>query len=90
LTKKFYYESYHFIAISVYATPKNSVELVARPDTKAKNANYVSNRTPLVEAAFITLPTGSVQPGGWVRKYLELQREPPTRLNSDSHEIKIP
>jgi len=64
-----------FIATAVAAFPKSSVEMVSRPDTKAKNANYVSNRVPLVEAAFIKLPVGSVQPGGWVRKYLELQRD---------------
>ena len=49
--------------------------MVDRPDTQSTNANYVSYRAPLRPLNFIKLPVGSIQPEGWVKKYLELQRE---------------
>ena len=48
---------------------------VDRPDTSVRNVNYVSGRNPLVTRSFIKLPVGSVRPEGWVRCYLELQRD---------------
>ena len=32
----------------------------------ANNINYVSNRPPLAENAYIQLPLGSIQPKGWL------------------------
>lgn len=52
-----------------------SATLMPRPCTQEKNANYVSNQLPLKPQHFIKLPIGSIQPQGWVRRYLELQRE---------------
>ena len=54
---------------------RQEVRMVARPDTAVKNASYVSNREPLLPQSFIKLPVGDVQPEGWLRKYLLLQRE---------------
>ena len=51
------------------------VTLVDRPDISQTNVNYVSDRAPLRPLNFIKLPVGDVQPEGWVRKYLELQRD---------------
>ena len=56
-------------------TANESVRVVDRPDTQSTNANYVSYRAPLRPLNFIKLPVGSIQPEGWVKKYLELQRE---------------
>jgi len=51
------------------------VTLVAGPDVTQTNRYYVSNRAPLLPSQFISLPTGSVEPRGWVREYLQRQRE---------------
>jgi hypothetical protein len=52
-----------------------AVTIVHRPPTTSSNTSYIGNRTPLLPLYFIKLPVGTIQPGGWVRKYLELQRD---------------
>jgi len=46
-----------------------------RPLTDQTNVNYLSNRKPLQPLRFIKLPVTAIKPAGWLRKYLELQRD---------------
>ncbi|HUZ58590.1 MAG TPA: beta-L-arabinofuranosidase domain-containing protein [Hanamia sp.] len=48
---------------------------VNRPATTSINSYYVSNKKPLEPLVFIKLPVGTIKPGGWILKYLELQRD---------------
>jgi len=51
-----------------------TIAIVAHPLT-GEQANYVAFRAPLQTAPLLKLPVGNVQPKGWLRKYLELQKE---------------
>ncbi|ANI90062.1 hypothetical protein A9P82_12675 [Arachidicoccus ginsenosidimutans] len=52
-----------------------SVRSVASPPLNASNDFYTSNKNPLQPLHFIKLPIGSIQPQGWLLKYLHLQRD---------------
>ncbi len=49
--------------------------IVARPSTVISNSFYIGNKAPLQPLYFIKLPVGSIKPGGWILKYLQLQRD---------------
>lgn len=48
--------------------------IVDRPETGQTNDHYISNRAPLKPSAFIKLPIGSIEPGGWLGEYLIRQK----------------
>lgn len=53
----------------------NTVTVVETPNREATSVNYTNFRAPLQQAPLLKLPVGKVQPKGWLRKYLELQRD---------------
>jgi hypothetical protein len=50
-------------------------ESVTKPATHVANSHYVSNKAPLLPNYFIKLPLTAIQPGGWLKKAMELQRD---------------
>ena len=53
---------------------QNSVTVTDKPAV-GTNTNYPGFKAPLQSAPLIKLPVGKVQPKGWLRKYLELQKD---------------
>jgi len=51
------------------------IHIVERPNTELKNDFYIGNRPPLLPSPLIKLPVGAIEPKGWVRRQLELQRD---------------
>jgi len=67
-------------ATSSYAEKHNASEtidvtVVSRPDRSVVTTNYVNSKAPLLPAFYLKLPIGSIHPEGWVKRYLELQRD---------------
>lgn len=56
-------------------TAGQNITELTKPDNTATNQFYVSNRKPLQQLYFIKLPVGAIQPKGWLKKYLQLQRD---------------
>ena len=54
---------------------QTTISVVERPSREQTNVNYPSFREPLQKVPLLKLPVGKVQPKGWLRKYLELQRD---------------
>lgn len=71
--KNFFWIALAFLAITTDAQIK--VDVVKLTSTDQANIHYIGNKSPLRPLHFIKLPVGSIQPKGWVLKYLELQRD---------------
>ena len=56
------------------ASAQKSVTVTDKPAV-GTNTNYPGFKAPLQSAPLIKLPVGKVQPKGWLRKYLELQKD---------------
>lgn len=62
------------ILLTMPVCAKTKVSVVDRPAV-ATSVNYTNFKAPLQSAPLLKLPVGQVQPRGWLRKYLELQRD---------------
>src|ERR1700760_107365 len=46
-----------------------------KPLTNMGNTHYIGDKEPLIKQSFVKLPLTAIQPGGWLKKQLELQRD---------------
>ena len=74
INKKFLTAGVAILLGTAALTAQNNVSVVDRPLT-GTSSNYTNFRAPLQQAPLLKLPVGTVQPKGWLRKYLELQKE---------------
>jgi hypothetical protein len=60
------------IASASIAADSNTV--LERLPATGSNSYYINARPPLTQSGLLALPSGSIQPRGWLRVYLERQR----------------
>lgn len=63
------------IITSCSTLPEPEIKMVERLSTASQNAFYTSNRPPLQPQQFIKLPAGTIQPEGWLKQQLQLQKD---------------
>lgn len=73
-------------AILFLSCSKEKVYTVSEFPADRSSVCYQGNRAPLVHEQLIKLPTGSIRPGGWLLRQLELQKD---GLNGHLGEISI-
>ena len=61
--------------LSMNQPPQENITNIKRLPTASANSFYTSNKAPLKPLQLIKLPVGSIQPQGWILKYLQLQRD---------------
>ncbi|MEO5995851.1 MAG: beta-L-arabinofuranosidase domain-containing protein [Chitinophagaceae bacterium] len=68
-----------FVAIGLMSTCMAQQDVVVtnidKPLNTGSNSFYTGNRAPLEQLYFLKIPVGTIQPKGWILKYLELQRD---------------
>lgn len=61
------------ISVSITAGPK--IEVLTHPGNSQSNSYYSGSRQPLQNVFFIKLPVNAIKPGGYVKKFLQLQKD---------------
>ena len=61
--------------VAAACSDNSNVTTVKSFPAEMASACYESNRAPLVREQLIKLPTGSIKPGGWLLRQLQLQKD---------------
>src|SRR5260370_5678714 len=62
------------LTTSIPLKAENS-EVLERSPSGGTNQFYIGERAPLAPSSLLALPSGAVQPRGWLRVFLERQRD---------------
>jgi len=61
--------------LSKVSAQRETITSVQELPVGSKNAYYINNRLPLKQNLLLKLPVGNIRPGGWLGRYLELQKD---------------
>src|SRR4051812_6740554 len=66
-----------FLITFLFSSGQQNIKVtsVNRPPISISNSFYTGNRKPLQQLHFIKFPAGTINPKGWILKYLQLQRD---------------
>jgi len=84
IMKNTYFLAFLILCAACSPSINKEVAIVNRLSTDSRNDYYTSNRQPLQPQQFIKLPSGTIQPEGWLKQQLILQKN---GLNGHLEEI---
>jgi hypothetical protein len=68
---------FSFVALSAASASigAESITVIDRLPSSSTNSFYINARPPLTQSGLLMLPSGAIQPHGWLRVYLQRQRD---------------